>query len=74
MLGTGVERLRHTVEEAQPNPRANAELHLPVVGVVVLLCKLLSLNKALTNLSQHLVTIVEKSIRGLSTRCPRPIW
>ena len=74
MLGTGVQRLRRTVKEVQSDPRANVELHLPVVGVIVLLRKLLSLNKALTDLSQHLITAAEKSICGFSTRCPRPIW
>jgi hypothetical protein len=44
-----------------------------MIGVVVLLRKLLSLNKALTDLSQHVVTTAEKSIHSLSTRCPRPI-
>ena len=74
MLGTGVQRLRRTVEEAQPDPRANIELHLSVVGVVVLLRKLLSLNKALTDLSEHVIPAAKKSIRGLSMCCPRPIW
>ena len=74
VLGTRVQRLRRAVKEAQLDPRSHVELHLPVVGVIVLLRKLPSLNKALMDLSQHLVTAAKKSIRSLSTCCPQPIW
>jgi hypothetical protein len=38
MLGTWVQGLRHAVEKAQPDPGANVELQLPVVGIIVFLC------------------------------------
>ena len=70
---TGVERLRRAVKEAQPHPRTDLELHIPVVGVVVLLRQLLRLDEALTDLSEHLIPAAEKSIRSLSTCGSRPV-
>jgi hypothetical protein len=61
------------MEEAQPNPRTDVELHAPVVGVVVLLRELLGLNEALTNLGEDIITAAEKGVRSLRTCCPRPV-
>jgi len=72
-LGARVEGLRGAVEKAQPDPRAHLELHVPVVGVVVLLGQLLSLKEPLTNLGKHLVTAAEESIGGLRAGRPRPV-
>ena len=44
------------MEEAQPDPRTDVELHVPVVGIVVLLRELLGLNEALTNLGEDIIT------------------
>ena len=71
--GTGVEGLRRAVKEAQTDPRADLKLHIPVVGVVVLLRQLLRLEETLSDLSEHLIPAAEKGIRSLSTRGARPV-
>ena len=73
VFGAGVQRLRRAMEKAQPDPRTDVELHVAVVGVVVLR-ELLGLNEALTNLGEDIITTAEKGVRSLRTCCPRPVW
>jgi hypothetical protein len=45
------------VEQTQPHPVPNNELQGTMVGVIVFLGQLLSLKKALANLSQDVVVV-----------------
>ena len=45
-----------------------------MVGIVVFLRQLLSLDKALMDLGEDLIAVVEKGVRSLCAHHPRPIW
>jgi hypothetical protein len=62
------------VEETRPDPLTDLELHVVVVGVLVLLRQLLRLEKALTHLGKDLITAAEKGVHNLRARRPRPVW
>jgi hypothetical protein len=60
MLGTRVQGLRRAVEKAQPDPGANVELQLPVVGILVFSCEPLGLNKALSCFGEDGIAATEQ--------------